>query len=91
MLFSAKHRVMLWVPSLIFICLVLGSLERDRFGELIYRVFTGGFWSSVLLFVAVLLIPRGERVSFYLGITCWILAILVLLLVERSTLLIIHL
>jgi hypothetical protein len=91
MLFSAKHRVMLWVPSLIFISLVLGNLERDRFGGLIYRVFTGGFWSSVLLVAAVLMIPRGERVSFYIGVACWILAILVLLMVERSTLLIIHL
>jgi len=91
MLFTAKHRVMLWIPSLIFIYLVLGNLERDKFGELIYRVYTGGMWSSLLLIAAVLMIPRGERVSFYAGLVCWLLSILLLLLIDKSTLLIVHL
>ena len=91
MLFTAKHKVLLWVPSLIFIYLVLGNLERDKLGEMIYRVYTGGFTSSVLLLAAILLIPRGERFSFYAGIVCWILSVVLLLLINKSTLLILHL
>jgi hypothetical protein len=90
MLFSAKHRVMLWVPSLLFIYLVIGTLERSRQGDMVFRVFTGGVLCSVLLFAAALLITRGERTSFYVGVVCWLLSILSLLLVDRSTLIVIH-
>ncbi len=91
MVVSAKHRVMLWVPSLIFIYLVLGEIEHDRFGELVYRVNTAGFWCSLLLFVAMLLITRGERASVTVGVVLWGLAILALLLLGHSTLFVLHL
>jgi hypothetical protein len=90
MLFSAKHRVMLWIPCLIFIYLVMGTLERSRQGDMAFRIYTGGFLCSVLIFVAALLITRGERTSFYVGLVCWILSILSLLLIDRSTLIVIH-
>ncbi len=90
MLFSAKHRVMLWVPCLLFIYLVLGELERNRDGGLAFRVFKGGFVCSLLLCGAALLITHGERRSFYIGIVCWILSILTLLFIDKGTLLVIH-
>jgi hypothetical protein len=91
MIVTAKHRIMLWIPCLLFIALVLGNLERARGGGMIYRVYSGGFVCSVLLFVAALLISRGERGPVVAGLALWIIAILSLLLTDRSTLLLIHL
>jgi len=91
MVVSAKHRVMLWIPSLIFIYLVLGNVEHDKVGDLIYRVNTSGFWCSLLLLVAVLLITRGEKGTVVLGVICWGLAITALLTLGSATLMVIHL
>jgi len=89
MLFTTKHRVILWVPTLLFIYLILGSLESDGPGELVYRINLRGLVSSVCILSAAMFVSRGERGPFMVGIVLWILALAALLL-EPTTLLVIH-
>jgi hypothetical protein len=89
MLFSTKHRVILWVPTLLFIYLILGDLETDALGELAYRINLRGLVSSFCILGAALFVSRGEQGPFMVGIVLWILALAALLL-EPSTLLVIH-
>jgi len=89
MIVSAKHRVLLWVPTLLFSYLILGDLGRDGTGALTYHVSVRGFIASVLIILAATFIHRGERAGFAAGIVLWILALLSLLL-EDSVLMTIH-
>ena len=89
MLFSTKHKVVLWVPTLLFVYLILGSLETDPMGELVYRITLRGLVSSICILGAALFVSRGERGPFMVGIVLWVLALAALLL-EPSTFLVIH-
>jgi hypothetical protein len=89
MLFTAKHMVILWVPTILFVFLILGSLETDAAGELIYRINLRGLVSSVCILGAAVFVSRGERGPFVVGIVLWVLALAALLL-EPTTSLVIH-
>jgi hypothetical protein len=89
MLFTAKHMVILWVPTILFVFLILGSLETDAAGELIYRINLRGLVSSACILGAAVFVSRGERGPFVVGIVLWVLALAALLL-EPTTLLVIH-
>jgi hypothetical protein len=80
---------MLWVPTLFYVALMLGTIDRGPEGELVYRVSTRGLVSTVLLTVAALLITYGERRAFAAGIVFWLLALAALLL-NNSVLMVIH-
>ncbi|MGB5872802.1 MAG: hypothetical protein WBG80_03060 [Bacteroidota bacterium] len=81
--------VILWVPTILFVYLILGSLETDAVGELIYRINLRGLVSSVCILGAAVFVSRGERGPFVVGIVLWVLALAALLL-EPTTLLVIH-
>jgi hypothetical protein len=86
---SAKHRFVLWVPTLLFVFLILGNFGRDTGGELIFSISTRGMISSVLILTGATLLSHGERQTFVSGIVFWVLALAALLL-GRSTLLVVH-
>lgn len=89
MVISAKHRVTLWVPTILYVYLMLGEFGTDKFGELVYRVNLRGAVSSVLILSAATLITQGGRGTFVAGVICWILA-LVALLLEKAPLFALH-
>jgi hypothetical protein len=89
MVISAKHKITLWVPTILFVYLMLGEFGTDRMGNLVYQVNLRGVVSSVLILSAALLISHGSRGTFVAGIVCWILALSALFL-EKTHLLAIH-
>ncbi len=90
MVISAKHRLLLWLPCLMFSYLVLGTLEQRGMGGWVYRIRTNGFWCVLFLLTAATLISRGEKASFVLGIVFWLLSLAMLFLLSQSTLIVIH-
>jgi hypothetical protein len=84
-----KHKVLLWGSALLYAMLILGDWQRNIYGELVYRVYTRGAVSSVLIVMAAGLISGGSRSSFIAGIVCWILGLAALMLANR-TLMVIH-
>lgn len=89
MVISTKHKVTLWVPTILFIYLMLGEFGTDQVGDLVYRVNLRGVVSSVLILSAAILITQGSRTAFVVGIVCWVLA-LVALFLEKAPLLVLH-
>ena len=90
MLISNKHRLFLWVPSLMFIALVLGRFEPTATG-LVYRVLENGCLSSVFLLVAAVFITIGDPKSFRTGVILWILALIALFALPARAIMIVHL
>jgi hypothetical protein len=90
MVLTTKHKVLLWVPCVLFIYLALGNFERAVDGGLAYRVHAGGLVSSILLLTGVILVMKGENVAFTIGIILWALSISLLLFLGGGTLFIIH-
>jgi len=89
MVISAKHKITLWVPTVLFVYLMLGDFSTDRMGHLVYQVNLRGVVSSVLILSAALLISHGSRGAFIAGIVCWILSLAALFL-EKTHLVAIH-
>ena len=89
MIITTKHRFMLWVPTLLYVWLVLGDFGRSPAGDVIYRISQGGALSSVLILTAAVCLSRGGNVLFITGIVLWILALAALLLGD-TTLLVLH-
>ena len=90
MVLTTKHKVLLWVPCVLFIYLALGNFEKTIAGGLIYRVHTSGFVSSILLLAGVILIMRGQHITFFIGILLWVLSISLLISLGSGTLVVIH-
>jgi hypothetical protein len=86
---QAKHKVLLWVPALLYAVLMLGDVQRNIYGEVVYRVYLRGAVSSGLIILAAGFISEGSRGSFIAGIVCWVLGLAALLLANR-TLLVLH-
>jgi len=86
---QTKHKVMLWVPALLYTVLVLGDWQRGIQGDLVYRVYLRGAISAGLIILAAGFISEGKRSSFIAGIVCWLLGLAALLLANR-TLLVLH-
>jgi hypothetical protein len=87
---ETKHKVFLWIVCLIFVSLVLGKFQTTTDGAEVFRISTNGAASSVLFFVATLLITRSERTTFFIGAVLWILSILALLFMSQKAFVVIH-
>jgi len=90
MVISAKQRITLWVPTILYVYLMLGEFGTDTLGSLVYRVNLRGAVSSILIISAAVLISHGSRGAFIAGVFCWILALAALFL-ERTHLMAIQL
>jgi hypothetical protein len=86
---QTKHKLMLWVPAVLYAVLMLGDWQRDIYGDLVFRVYLRGAISSGLILLAAGFITEGSRSSFIAGIACWVLGLAALLLANR-TLLVLH-
>jgi len=92
MVLTTKHKVLLWVPTVLFMYLALGDFEKTAAGGLMYRIHTPGLISAILLLIGSLFVMKGERFAlFYVGILLWALSIALLLSLGSGTLVIIHL
>jgi hypothetical protein len=87
---SAKHRLLLWAPCLLFAFLVVGTLRRSPFSEWLFTVHKNGMWSSIFIVAAAALISRGEKVAFFMGVLFWILSLASLFFLSRTTLFVLH-
>jgi len=74
MLIPARQRVFLWVPSLMFVALVLGRFEPTATG-LVYRVMENGCVSAVFLLIADGFLTVADPKSTRTGIVMWALAL----------------
>ena len=74
MLIPAKQRIFLWVPSLMFVALVLGKFEPTATG-LVYRVMENGCVSAVFLLIADSFLMVADNKSTRTGIIMWVLAL----------------
>ena len=90
MLISAKQRLFLWVPSLMFTAMVLGRFEPTATG-LVYRVMENGCVSSFFLLIAATFLSVAEVKSTRTGIVMWILALAALFALKQVPVLVIHL
>ncbi len=90
MIITAQHRVVLWVPSMLFAILVVGTIRRTPFSDWLFVVHKNGLWSSLLIVVAAALISKGGEGTFYAGVVCWILSLAALFLLSPTTLLVLH-
>jgi hypothetical protein len=86
---QTKHKVLLWVPALLYAALILGDWQRDIYGGLIYRIYMRGAISSLLILMAAALITGGTKSAFITGIVCWILGLAALAL-ANTTVAVIH-
>jgi len=77
MLITARQRVFLWVPSLMFVALVLGRFEPTATG-LVYRVMENGCVSAVFLLIADGFLTVADPKSTRTGIVMWALALVAL-------------
>ena len=77
MLIPARQRVFLWVPSLMFVALVLGRFEPTATG-LVYRVMENGCVSAVFLLIADGFLTVADPKSTRTGIVMWALALVAL-------------
>jgi len=73
-LIPAKQRIFLWVPSLMFVALVLGKFEPTATG-LVYRVMENGCVSAVFLLIADSFLMVADNKSTRTGIIMWVLAL----------------
>ncbi len=89
MLISAKHRLFLWVPSLMFVALVLGRFEPTATG-LLYRVMENGCVSSFFLLIADSFLSVPDAKSTRTGIIMWILALVALFALKQVPVFVIH-
>ncbi len=90
MLISTKHRFFLWVPSLMFVAMVLGKFDPTATG-LVYRVMENGAVSSFFLLIADSFLSVADTKSTRTGIVMWILALVALLALAQRPILAIHL
>jgi hypothetical protein len=90
MLISVKHRLFLWVPSLMFVAMVLGRFDPTATG-LVYRVMENGCVSSFFLLIAATFLSVAETKSTRTGIVMWILALAALFALKQMPILVIHL
>ena len=74
MLIPAKQRMFLWVPSLMFVALVLGRFEPTATG-LVYRVMENGCVSAAFLLIADGFLTVADPKSARTGIVMWALAL----------------
>jgi hypothetical protein len=91
MLVATKQRFLLWLPSLMFIALVLGRFDWQGHGDFVYHVLENGFISSVFLLFAAAFVGAGDRKSFGAGVVMWVLALIALFALKRTVILTIHL
>jgi hypothetical protein len=89
MLISVKHRLFLWVPSLMFVAMVLGRFDPTATG-LVYRVMENGAVSSFFLLIADTFLSVNEVKSTRTGIVMWILALAALFALKQVPVLVIH-
>jgi hypothetical protein len=90
MVLTTKHKLMLWVPTILYVVLMLGNLDREPAGGFVYRISMRGLVSSCLITAAALLITYGERKAFVAGIVFWLLALAALAL-RNTAVMIVHL
>jgi len=90
MLIPSKQRVFLWVPSLLFVALVLGRFEPTATG-LVYRVMENGCVSAVFLLIADGFLTVADVKSHRTGIVMWVLALVALFALKQIPVLTIHL
>ncbi len=88
---TAKQRLFLWAPSVMFIALVLGKFDRLPGDGLLFHVLENGFVSSVFLLIAAAFISATDHRSFRAGVVMWILALVALFVLKQTVLLTIHL
>jgi len=89
MLISTKHRLFLWVPSLMFVALVLGRFDPTATG-LVYRVMENGCVSSLFLLIADTYLSVNDPKSARTGIIMWILALVALFALKQVPVFVIH-
>jgi hypothetical protein len=89
MLISVKHRLFLWVPSLMFVALVFGRFDPTATG-LVYRVMENGCVSSFFLLIADSFLSVTEVKSTRTGIIMWILALVALFALKQIPIFTIH-
>ncbi len=90
MIITAKHRVLLWIPCLLFVFLVVGTIRRNPFSDWLFAVHKNGLWSSLFIIAAAALISKGQAGAFYAGVVFWILSLAALFFLSSSTLFVIH-
>jgi hypothetical protein len=88
-LITLKHRVFLWVPSLMFVALVLGRFDPTATG-LVYRVMENGCVSSFFLLIADVFLSRPDVKSARTGIVMWVLALVALFALKQIPVFVIH-
>lgn len=89
MLISKKLRLFLWVPSLMFVALVLGRFDPTATG-LVYRVTENGCVSSFFLLIADSFLSVNDTKSTRTGVVMWILALVALFALKPVTIYVIH-
>ena len=90
MLIPMKHRLFLWVPSLMFVALVLGRFDPTANG-LVYRVMENGSVSSFFLLIADSFLTVNDTKSTRTGVIMWILALVALFVLHQVPIFTIHL
>jgi hypothetical protein len=88
-LISTKHRLFLWVPSFMYIALVLGRFDPTATG-LVYRVMENGCVSGFFLLIADTFLSVADNKSTRTGIVMWILALVALFALRQVPILVIH-
>ena len=89
MLISAKQRFFLWIPSLMFVALVLGRFDPTATG-LGYRVMENGCVSSFFLLLADSFLSVADVKSTRTGILLWILALVALFALKQIPIFVVH-
>jgi len=82
MLIPTKQRIFLWVPSLMFVALVLGRFEPTATG-LVYRVMENGCVSALFLLIADSFLMVADTKSTRTGIVMWVLALVALFVLKQ--------
>ena len=90
MIISVKYRLLLWVPTLIFVWVVLGESGTGRHAEPTYIVYTNGLIGSLLIVSAAFLMTKAERGAFAAGIMLGLLGVVAFFLLNRSIFLVLH-
>ena len=89
MLISVKQRFFLWIPSLMFVALVLGRFDPTATG-LVYRVMENGCVSSFFLLIADSFLSVVDAKSTRTGIIMWILALVALFALKQIPIFVVH-
>jgi hypothetical protein len=88
-LITLHQRLFLWVPSLMFVALVLGRFDPTATG-LVYRLMENGCVSSLFLLIADVFLSRPDVKSTRTGIVMWILALVALFALKQIPVFVIH-